>query len=155
MKPETICGPQYFVLGYLICCEDTWYGRAHLFDEKLNYIGYYINKKEAEQVINNELWNKKLEDIMKTLSVVGKTEDGKSVVSGVFEFSDTYGLPPADLFNLLKQNNMVPCWVSYVQSATECGWKSKTIHAKLREAVVDSYGSSFWVNMEPKLLTLI
>jgi len=77
------------------------------------------------------------------------------VVTGVFEFADTYGFPLPDLLDRLKSTNSVPCWVSFVESSKKCGWKRRTVLSKVEEAVVDIYGSQFWNEMKPKLLIVL
>ena len=41
------------------------------------------------------------------LKIVGKTEDGKLVISNVFKIFDTYGLPLEDIFILCNKDNLV------------------------------------------------
>lgn len=75
------------------------------------------------------------------LKQVGITSDGKAVLSGVFAFNETYGLPLPDLLEQLRQRKTIPCWISFYKEALLRGMKHKAILAKLSEAIVDSYGT--------------
>ena len=74
--------------------------------------------------------------------IVGKTEDGKTVVSDVFKFVDTYGLPLDYLLLYLDDQNMVMDWLDFMLAAYKQGWSIKTIHARCIGGVQDAFGKS-------------
>ena len=54
------------------------------------------------------------------MKLVGKTIDDRLVVDGVYMFHSTYGLPLEVIFDELKENYMIPCWMSlYVESINQ------------------------------------
>lgn len=78
-----------------------------------------------------------------TLQVVGQTEDGKSVVSGVFRLEDTAGIPLHITLDYLHQHGFMPDWTDFYMEASRNGWKHKTVIRKLSEAIEEIYGSKF------------
>ena len=80
---------------------------------------------------------------------------GQKVLSGVFEFYDSKGFPLPDLFDYLKSHNCIPCWVSFVRSSKESGWRKKTVLSRVKEAIIDVYGIKFWTEFEEKFQTVL
>jgi hypothetical protein len=85
------------------------------------------------------------------MNIVGKTEDGRYVMSGIFHLYATRGLPLSILFMGLYDNNMIPSPIHFYEDAIGNGWNHKTIFNKLREAYQDSYGDVFWKEVEIRL----
>ena len=83
---------------------------------------------------------------------VGITTDGKAVMSGVFMFSDTHGMPLPILFMLMKDYNMVPSPQIFYDDAIKAGWKETTIFNRLEDAYCDGYGKAFWKEVEKRLI---
>lgn len=77
------------------------------------------------------------------IEIVGKTTDGKLVVSGAYKFFETHGLPLEVVFQLLQDHNAIPCWQSFYREAQTAGMKHDRILAKLEPAIADSYGTKF------------
>ena len=77
------------------------------------------------------------------LRITGKTETGTLVISGVFRFFETTGIPLDSLFDCFKQRNMIPDWISFYLEAVEAGMKRDRILSKLEPAIIDSYGPEF------------
>jgi hypothetical protein len=77
------------------------------------------------------------------LSPIGTTNDGKVVVSGVFKFFETEGLPLDMVLYLLQERGYVPCWVSFYQEASRAGMRHDRIVGKLEEALADTYDRDF------------
>ena len=75
--------------------------------------------------------------------VVGKTEDGKIVYSGVFKFYETHGLPLDIILEGLRDKSGIPCWVLFHRESLKAGMKHARILSKLDEAISDVYGSEF------------
>jgi alanyl-tRNA synthetase len=73
--------------------------------------------------------------------ITGKTTDGKLVMDGktVFRLYDETGLPLFMVFQVLHENNMIPDWISFYETAIAQGWAFKTIMARLDEALGDAY----------------
>jgi alanyl-tRNA synthetase len=82
-------------------------------------------------------------NVTESFQVVSKTVDGKDVVAGVFDFFDTHGLPFDVIFELCKDNNMIPSWPIFYSDAIKAGWSRKTILNRLEPALVDVYGWDF------------
>ena len=74
------------------------------------------------------------------LAKVGETETGLAVVSGVFRFYETHGLPLDILLDALRMKGAIPCWISFYREALVAGMKHDRIIAKLREAISDVFG---------------
>ena len=75
--------------------------------------------------------------------VVGKTLDGRLVVSGVYRFYETHGMPLDVVFQILQDKQMLPCWISFHREAMAAGMQHDRLIAKLDPALSDSYGSGF------------
>jgi len=70
--------------------------------------------------------------------VVGTTIDGKSVVTGMFEFIDRFGFP-TEMFCLeCKDRGFVPDWLNFYSEACKAGWSYVRTIAHIRE------GASVW-----------
>lgn len=85
------------------------------------------------------------------MNVVGKTEDNKVVVDGIFHMYASRGLPLPVIFMGLQDNNMVPSPIHFYEDAIENGWNIKTVMDRLEEAYQDSYGDKFWKEVERRL----
>jgi hypothetical protein len=77
------------------------------------------------------------------LPQVGVTRDGKPVISGVYEFHETYGMPLEGLFGWLADHNMVPDWLDVYRWAKKNGMEHDRIINKLRDPIEDAWGVSF------------
>ena len=77
------------------------------------------------------------------LKCVGKTTDGKDVISGVFRFHETEGLPLDILFEALLLKNALPDWMLFYKEALASGMTPERIFAKLDPALCDIFGSEF------------
>lgn len=91
---------------------------------------------------------------MSMLRIVGITTDGKTVVSGVFRFHETEGLPLDILFEALRMKDAQPDWTSFYREALSAGMTPERIFAKLDPALSDIYGSEFRNVVLGKLKTL-
>lgn len=81
---------------------------------------------------------------MKTyIKIIGKTEDKKLVIDGVFKMFDTLGTPLYIIFEVCEQENLMPSWIDFYKDAKEHGWKHKTIIDRLKENMVDVYTDEF------------
>jgi hypothetical protein len=78
------------------------------------------------------------------LSVVGKTEDGKLVVSGIFELmSSILGVPLEFLMEEMKKYNMMVSWTHFYDSSVKHQWKYKTTRERVSSAVFEVYGPEY------------
>ena len=89
------------------------------------------------------------------IKIVGKTEDNKVVVAGLFKLYDTSGLPLPIIFDLCQEKNWIPSFLDFYLEATKAGWKEKTILLRLEEALIDIYGIEFSENVLKRLKKLI
>jgi hypothetical protein len=81
------------------------------------------------------------------LPYVGITQDGKKIVTGVYEFHETYGMPLSDLFLYLKNINLIPDWIDIYKWGRKNGMKHARIISKIKDPIEDSYGKSFADNV--------
>lgn len=77
------------------------------------------------------------------LPKVGTTTDGRTVVAGVYEFHETYGMPLEFLFFWLSENNMIPDWLDFYRWAINNNMRHKRILIKLKDPIEDAYGVDF------------
>lgn len=76
-------------------------------------------------------------------TIKGKTVEGKPVISGLFKFYETEGIPLEAVFAGVKVNGLVPCWMSFHQEARTAGMSHARILSKLEPALDDSFGYTF------------
>lgn len=74
--------------------------------------------------------------------VVGKTSDGKTVVTGMFEFIDRFGLPTEMFCFECKDRGFVPDWFNFYSKADKVGWSHRRIIEHIREGA-GVWGSDF------------
>lgn len=77
---------------------------------------------------------------MKMLKVIGKTTDGKLVLSEVYKYYASVGLPLDSLFEGLRQRNAIPSWIHFYNDARQAGIKHSRILSMLDEPLTDVYG---------------
>ena len=75
--------------------------------------------------------------------IVGKTQDGRDVVSGVFRFYESVGLPLDIILDTIRENNTIPDWTAFYKEAKAAGMKHDRIISKLEESIMDVYGVEF------------
>jgi len=77
------------------------------------------------------------------LPVVGKTPEGFLVVTGVYKFFETHGMPLDALFAVLIEHKLMPSWIDFYDAAKRGGMQHDRIVSKLDPAIVDVYGAEF------------
>lgn len=87
-------------------------------------------------------------------TVVGQTQDGKTVYANVYQFFETHGMPLDILFGMLRDRGSLPCWVSFHREACAAGMKHARVLSKLDEALSDVWGPAFRDHVIEKLQTL-
>lgn len=78
--------------------------------------------------------------------IVGKTSDGKALIDGetVFKLHDESGLPVQVVFEIMKENNMMPDWILYYEYAITIGnWEFTTIMKVFQHTVPLIWGEEF------------
>jgi hypothetical protein len=83
--------------------------------------------------------------------IVGYTVEGSPVVSGIFRFVETHGLPLEIVLDIFRERAFMPCWMSFHREATKAGMSHERIIAKLDPALVDVYGPKFRDHVIKKL----
>lgn len=63
------------------------------------------------------------------------------MVSGVYRFYETTGVPLDVVFEVLRDRNMIPCWSLFLLEAVEAGMGAERALSKLVAAISDSYGA--------------
>jgi hypothetical protein len=79
-----------------------------------------------------------------------KPREGLKVVSGLVRFYNSVGLSLQDILQYCVDNGYQPSWVDFYIEATQVGWTEKTIFSRLREAITDVYGVSYWTEVEKR-----
>lgn len=77
------------------------------------------------------------------IQIEGQTEDGRKVVSGLFRFYETHGIPLVMLFTALEGMNVVPDWGPFYHEARRAGVKAERILAMLHSDISDVYGREY------------
>lgn len=86
---------------------------------------------------------------------VGITTDNRPAMNGVFFMYDSMGLPLCTLLDLFEQKNMQVCWYSFIKDAHRSGWKNETILSRLKEAINDSFGLTYWNNISERIVDIV
>lgn len=77
------------------------------------------------------------------MKLVGKTSDGKMVVSGVAALYFQDGLPLSVVFDLLTDKGCVPSWIHLYNEMKQNGMKDERIRHLLNEHIFESYGKEY------------
>jgi hypothetical protein len=77
------------------------------------------------------------------MPVVGKTNEDLFVVSGVYSFYETHGVPFDVLFGGLQARGLIPSWLHLYRDARKAGIAHDRLLGQLDPAIVDSYGPKF------------
>jgi alanyl-tRNA synthetase len=81
------------------------------------------------------------------LRIVGKTLDGKLVLSGVFKIYETEGIPLDIIFENLLEKDSIPSWTHFFNEAINANMKKDHILALLESTISDVYGIEFKNNI--------
>lgn len=73
----------------------------------------------------------------------GITTDGKIVVSGIYRFHETRGLPLEVILAKLHENNIVIDWESFLRESLDAGMKKERALSKLRYAMADTFAPHY------------
>lgn len=71
---------------------------------------------------------------------VGVTPEGKPVMSGVFSFYESHGIPLEIIFMSFIDKGLVPSWIDLYRDMRSSGMKHDRIIIKLQDAISDSFG---------------
>ena len=77
----------------------------------------------------------------------GITSDNKKVISGVYKMFDSHGIPLDIIFSILKDKNMIPNWIHLYKDCRFVGMSHDRILSKIEEAINDSYGKEFGIQV--------
>jgi hypothetical protein len=77
------------------------------------------------------------------MKVVGKTQDGRIVVSGIGKLYFQEGLPLSVIFDSLHSKNILPSFPSLFKELEDNGMKKDRIIHLLSEHMIDTYGREF------------
>jgi hypothetical protein len=77
--------------------------------------------------------------------IVGKTTDGKDVVSGydIFKWTESIGLPLDVIVELYNQRNTVIDWIEFVQTSLLHSWKYSNTLLKIQMSLSDVYDDRY------------
>ena len=85
------------------------------------------------------------------MKIVGKTTDGKWLLSGVFTLFDTHGFPLEMAFEECKERNLMPDWFEFYDDATSHGWKHDMIISRLSDSLTGVWSSELRGHVIEKL----
>lgn len=89
---------------------------------------------------------------MKITAFVPANDKGiGKVVSGVFAFVGTHGVPLEAILDRFKQNNIIIDWMAYIVDALKDGHNPNTIRSRILEAVGDVYGPLYKKEINKRL----
>ena len=75
---------------------------------------------------------------------MGKTEDERLVVSGIFELmSSILGVPLEFLLEMLKKKDMLVSWTDFYDSSVKHQWKYSTTRERVSTSVFEVYGPEY------------
>lgn len=77
----------------------------------------------------------------------GVTSDNKKVISGIYKMFESHGIPLDVIFSLLKERNIIPDWINLYRDCRRSGMGHDRIISKLEEAINDSYGKEFGIQV--------
>jgi len=79
-------------------------------------------------------------NIAPPICLCGLTPDGRMVLGGLFQMSDTMGVPLWFMLDQAKERNFVVSFPHYFASAIEHGWDDIQTFGKIREALMEHGG---------------
>lgn len=85
------------------------------------------------------------------MNIIGKTQDGKQVVSGLAKLYFEQGLPLSFIFDKCKLNNYIPSWNHLYNEMKSNGMTHKRIIHLLHEQLFESYGKEIRDHIISKL----
>lgn len=65
------------------------------------------------------------------------------VLGNVFALYNSRGIPLDIVFGILRQQNAIPCWISFYEDARECGWKDEKIVTTIEQFLRDNGETDF------------
>lgn len=83
--------------------------------------------------------------------IVGITEEGHKVVGGLFHAHDTLGISLSVSVALLAGAGMVPDLHGFIRDAKAAGWSKDAVVQRVREAIVDSYGTKYYEGLASRI----
>lgn len=78
---------------------------------------------------------------------VGVTNDGKPVMSGVFFFYETHGIPLEIIFMSFIDKNLIPSWIDLYKDMRLSGLTHNRIITILQDSISDAYGQEWSTNV--------
>jgi alanyl-tRNA synthetase len=78
----------------------------------------------------------------RNLTQIGRTEDGRKVMSGAFHMYDTFGIPLWLILQECANRDWLIGWVEFYTEATKAGWSHKTIMMRLRADLLGEYSTN-------------
>jgi alanyl-tRNA synthetase len=77
------------------------------------------------------------------ITVVGKTQNGKLVIDGVWKCFETFGLPFDVIFEVCIRKGWIPEWTTLRDQMVRSGIDKGRVLVKLSEAISDTFGKDF------------
>ncbi len=74
---------------------------------------------------------------------VGITTDGKPVMSGIFSFYETHGIPLEIIFMSFIEKELIPSWIDLYKDMRLSGMPHNRVMATLQDSISDAYGQEW------------
>jgi|10_taG_2_1085330.scaffolds.fasta_scaffold08172_3 hypothetical protein len=87
--------------------------------------------------------------------VVGRTTDGKVVMTGLFKLYNSRGMPLEDILENCKDHNIVIDWIAFYREARDKGWTMDTFVRLLSDPLTDVYDSEYRDTVISTLKTIV
>ena len=87
----------------------------------------------------------------KLTKLQGETEDGKTVIGGIFNYCSTYGAPLELVIDEFDKNDFVIDWKDFVCSAISSGMDKERVKSRIIEAVSDIKGTKYTKEFKKRL----
>jgi hypothetical protein len=75
---------------------------------------------------------------MKFLTINGKTDDGRVVIGGIYQFCSTTGLSLSDAIRFLRKRDFIVDLDEFSRDAIKDNWNPKTVVSRIEESLKDA-----------------
>jgi hypothetical protein len=85
------------------------------------------------------------------LKAVGKTEDGRFVLSGVYRAYETLGLPLEIILDEFQKRNVQISWLHFIEESIHAGRKREKVLATCKSVICEVYGHEYYKEWSHRL----
>ena len=84
---------------------------------------------------------------IRLIQIVGKTTEDQLVLSGLYKYFETTGLPLDIILDQVKTKNMVPSWKHLYNEMIQAGMDHDRAISRISLAIFDVYGREYRNNV--------